>query len=217
MVTGEGLADPENLEDLAGGRTNAFIALREGWTSKEAIDRIKKGIGEIYTIFSDYPRDSVLRINEDGTAEYLAVWGWLSASNRALTFDTSGNTISKLRGMRYDFSSLLGLHKIMPGRQATMARYAAIGTQFTSAVDKNKADLATRTEGIEVYLEGPEGLALNGKKATPVQIKGDEKFLTGANVTVLQVLAHYLGANALVSYVQASPAKATPVVITPIT
>ncbi len=220
MMTGAELADPGNLEDLVSGRTNAFIALREGWVSEEVIGRVKEGLERADTVYLypisriKCPKDAVLRINKDGTAEYVgSSWGVFDDSNKALTFDTQGNITLQTRGLRYFFLTADG-H--LPWQKAARKVYEENITLATSLINENMADLAKRTGGIEVYLEGPEGLALiHGKKVMPVQIEGNEKFLTGANVTALQVLAHYLEANALLSYAQASPARATPVVITP--
>lgn len=215
-MDGRELADTKNLEGLVTGHTNAFIALREGWTSEEVIGKIKHGIIETWSWWL-YPQgggDAVVRINQDGTAEYV---GFDADRSRALSFDAQGHVTKQTRGRAYDFSAFFGL-SLIPWIGADIRRYHDTKTSVAGLVNQNNADLARRINGIDVYLEGPEGLALiHGKKATPVQIEGNEKFLTAPNVDGLKLLAHYLGANALVSYAQASPARATPVVITPTT
>ena len=86
--------------------------------------------------------------------------------------------------------------------------------QMTSIYSQNREGADRVAEGVAVYLESPDSVAHTlGKNVRPMVVPAPAQFFEAAYQKSLQIMASFLGANAIVSYQKGSPARGTPALI----
>ena len=225
-----------SIDAMVEGRTNAPLAVRDGWTSEATLGKIVeqtrlagKRWGEPNFVFdkTDWPA-AVLRVNKSGEADYIisAGYWWFPqpTSINCYHFSQKGELVSIEKGRSFKASDF-GLSIITAGFYAvaralvpsvrTNAQMAkTLKGYMTSLNSQNREDADRAAAGVTVYLEGPESVAHTlSKEVMPVALPGPAQFFEATYQKSLQVMAALVGANAIVSYQKASPSRGTPAVI----
>jgi len=102
-----------------------------------------------------------------------------------------------------------------PDSRPTVKKYDEMNNLFSRLLEANKTDAHRFASGVQVYLDPvSEGAQLNGMHVERVPLSTPEQYVSGSTEMVVQIAAHLLGANAVVNYQRASPARGTPVILT---
>ena len=230
------LFKPTSIDEMVEGRTNVPLAVRDGWTNEATLGKIvertrtasKEWLNPTLVFDqNDWPA-AVLRIDKSGEADYIISAGyWWPPQPTSINryhFSQEGELVSIEKGRSFKASDF-GFSIITAGVYAVaraLTPSVRTNTQISKTIDvymaslnsQNREDADRVAAGVAVYLEGPESVAHTlSKYVMPVALPGPTQFLEAANMIGLQFRAALVGANAVVSYQKASPARGTPAVI----
>ncbi len=217
----------DSLDELADGLTNVPLALHNGTISADAIEKILNW--DPKQRFVDYihyyatGQYGVVRVNADTRSlDYFNDGSTNSYWHHRFSLD--GSHLSSEKGRKFhDLDTLasvftLGIYAVvrnfLPSVQANAKQFSRIEKAAAHARSENLTEVKSVLNSVEVYLGNAEDVnKLTGKQVSLVSLLGPQQFIEGVSQAVLQVWTYMHGGNGLVDYQRASPARATPVIL----